>query len=331
MRISTVTACLLAFVVFVSSSQAQDPAPVTGTTSDTQNVIERARKHFERGVEHYSAGDYDAALAEFQRTYELRPSYKLLFNLAQVQVERRDHAAALRLFNEYLRRGGSEIAAERAREVERELQRLRQSVAEISFRIDVGGARIFVDAAQVGVSPVPEPVLVNAGSSLIRIEKAGHIPYVESLILAGGDRRELEVTLEPLTAAAPAARPEHLVAARTRAEAAPNLTPFWITLGATVVLGGATVTLGALSLHARSQQETLLGTYPGRPSEIQSASDRFRTFATLTDVFAGATAVAGIVGLYFALSPPEREVAPAQRAALRVRATPGGVVFTGTF
>lgn len=110
------------------------------------------------------------------------------------------------------------------------------------------------------------------------------------------------------------------------------MTPCWISLGAALVLGGATATFGVLSLNAQQNQEELLGRYPGRPSELDAARDRLQTFAALTDAFAAATAAAGIVGLYFLLSPPERrETVPADRATLRLTATPTSIALRGAF
>ncbi|HTU59955.1 MAG TPA: PEGA domain-containing protein [Polyangiales bacterium] len=327
MHIPAFAVFLLSLVMAASPCLSQEAAPSTGASGDAQSVADRARMHFERGVEHYSAGNYDAALAEFQRTQELRPNYKLLFNLAQVQVERHDNAAALQLFSEYLRAGGASIAPERVSEVEQELKRLRESVAELTFNIDVKGARVFVDAAPVGVSPLHEPVLVNAGSALIRVEKGGYAPFVESVNIAGADRRQLDVTLEPLAAATRAALAQPDVLTRTQILPVPNMTPFWISLGATLVLGGATATFGVLSLRAHADQDALLTRYPGRPSELRAAGDRLQSYALLTDVSAGATLVAGIAALYFVLSPPERS----ETAPLRVSATPAGFVMAGAF
>jgi tetratricopeptide (TPR) repeat protein len=329
MNIPALAVFLVSLVMAVSPCHSQDSSPPAGASGDAQSVADRARTHFERGVEHYSAGNYDAALAEFQRTQELRPNYKLLFNLAQVQVERHDNAAALQLFSEYLRKGGANIAPERVTEIEQELQRLRESVAELTFKIDVEGARIFVDAAPVGVSPLREPVLVNAGSALIRVEKGGYTPFVESVNIAGADRRQFDVTLEPLQAAAREALAQPDLTSRTQILTIPNMTPFWISLGATLVLGGATATFGVLSLRAHADQEELLARYPGRPSELRAAGDRLQTFAVLTDVSAGATLVAGIAALYFVLSPPER--GDGETAPLRVSATPNGFMLAGAF
>jgi hypothetical protein len=111
-----------------------------------------------------------------------------------------------------------------------------------------------------------------------------------------------------------------------------NMTPCWISLSTALVLGGATATFGVLSLSAERHQEQLLASYPGRPAELDTARGRLQTFAALTDAFAAASLAAGLVGLYFLWSPPERrETVPAERATLRLTATPSGVGLAGAF
>jgi hypothetical protein len=308
--------------VIASSSAAQSSTP-----SDAENTTVLARRHFERGVEHYSEGNYDAALAELQRSYELSPTYKLLYNLAQVQMERHDFAAALSSLTDYLRLGGTAIAAERVTAVEQDIERLKQRTAELEVDVAIPDAQIIVNAAPVGKSPLRGPIRVNVGSVAVRVEKAGYAPFEQTTSVAGTDRRHVTVRLQPLSAATSASGPSSLQVVTTT-----NMTPCWISLGAALGLGGATATFGVLSLNAHQNQEELLARYPGRPSELDAARGRLQTFAALTDGFAAATAAAGLVGLYFLFSPPERrETVPADRAKLRLTATPVGVTLRGVF
>src|SRR5689334_17881077 len=144
MRIQVAFVATISLFVTTARAAAQDSTGAT-STAEPESAAVLARTHFERGVERYSEGNYDAALAELQRSYELSPVYKLLFNLAQVQTERHDYAAAFELFTEYLRSGGSAIAPERMHDVEQELLILRQRTGEIYVDADIAGARIFVN------------------------------------------------------------------------------------------------------------------------------------------------------------------------------------------
>ena len=68
--------------------------------------LDDAQRRFQRGIELYKESDFDAALVEFKRAYELVPSYKILYNLGQVSYQRHDYASALRYFRQYLEEGG---------------------------------------------------------------------------------------------------------------------------------------------------------------------------------------------------------------------------------
>ena len=74
----------------------------------------------------------DAALVELRRAYELAPSYKLLFNIGQVHLQKSDYASALDSFERYLAQGGDKIARKRRREIEALVEKLRQRVAEVT-------------------------------------------------------------------------------------------------------------------------------------------------------------------------------------------------------
>jgi tetratricopeptide (TPR) repeat protein len=63
---------------------------------------EEARRLFERGQRHYNVGEFDAAIDEFKRAYELSPAPGLLFNIAQAYRARRDRERALYYYATYL-------------------------------------------------------------------------------------------------------------------------------------------------------------------------------------------------------------------------------------
>src|SRR5262249_13662226 len=108
LRRLTITAPLLAGgpVAIARAAPGCDSA-MAPTVAPT--VVEDAQAAFRAGVDLYTAGDYPAALEEFERAYRLAPTYKILFNLAQVAYQRRDYVLASRYFNRYLDEGGDAI------------------------------------------------------------------------------------------------------------------------------------------------------------------------------------------------------------------------------
>jgi Tfp pilus assembly protein PilF len=59
-------------------------ATPSGAVAAPDDAAEAAKQHFNRGVASYRDGDFDAALAEFEKAYETRPDYRVLYNLGQV-------------------------------------------------------------------------------------------------------------------------------------------------------------------------------------------------------------------------------------------------------
>lgn len=60
------------------------------------------------------------------------------------------------------------------------------------------GAEVFVNDAPRGEIPLPGPLELAAGQThTIRVQKRGFAPFVETVILAAGDSKELEADLVP--------------------------------------------------------------------------------------------------------------------------------------
>ncbi|NOY91597.1 MAG: tetratricopeptide repeat protein, partial [Deltaproteobacteria bacterium] len=68
---------------------AQDAGAPTGAPNDVPNAdsLEQAREHMEQGQSRYQAGDFEAAIHEFEAAYEARPFSAFLYN-AGVAAER---------------------------------------------------------------------------------------------------------------------------------------------------------------------------------------------------------------------------------------------------
>jgi hypothetical protein len=165
---------------------------------------EDAGTHFRRAVELFKEADFRAALIEFKRANELSPNFRVLYNIAQCQLELQDYAGALGSYARYLE--SNEVPRDRRAAVEATVKKLQTRVATVEIRTNVAGAEVHVDEEAVGSTPLAAPVLVSAGRRRILIEKAGRAPMSKIVDLAGGDRTTVVLHLpEPAPAAPPAA------------------------------------------------------------------------------------------------------------------------------
>lgn len=85
---------------------------------------DEARRHFELAQRRFNIAEFDGAIEEFKRAYEISPVPGLLFNIAQAYRAKKDNAQALYFYQAYLREDPQ--ASERTY-VEQRIEELRAS------------------------------------------------------------------------------------------------------------------------------------------------------------------------------------------------------------
>lgn len=337
------TATLLSTLCWSSAGFAQEPAD-PGAVAPSPKVKE-ATARFERGLALFDDGDYDAALVEFIRAYDLSPTYKILYNIGKIERVKNDYSSALAHFERYLQEGGTEIAADRRDEVQSEIKVLKDRVAEISIKANVDGAAVYVDGTPVcgarlvdpkcvGTTPLTSPVIVNPGTRKITATKRGYQNADTQVTVAGGDKNIVKLDLFDLKPRTEDTGP------RTRAIVA------WSATGALAIGAGV---FGVLTLNKKNQydedrdkvacqNQSVSTDLCNRDTLATLDSDKkdTKTFALVTDILTGAAVVAGGISIYLTVKAAEANTEPEQQTALRVRslrvsAAPGGAVLSGSF
>jgi hypothetical protein len=281
-----------------------------------------ASVHFERGAKLFQEGNLNGARVEFQRAYEINPDYRLLYNLAQVQLELHEYVAARDVFERYLIEGGDAIAPERRAKVQAELAGIRERIADVTIRVNVEGAAVYVNEQQVGTTPLTAPIQVNAGQSRIRISKSGYAPQSHTLEVAGQDRAQLVVELlpEPSATTAPRRTTQGLDrAGQGEDEGAQRASyaPVWWSAGAAVLLGGVAGTFGYLAYDADRSVSTEFERLPADPERVDTLSERVRVYSLVSDGATVGGIVAAAVAVYFLVDPPMQGTGE-DRTSLRV-------------
>lgn len=325
--------------VLLATALACCAAPAYGQGEAAGEAVAEAREHFNRGVEFFREGNFRAALIEFQRTTEVAPNYRIQFNLGQTYFELQDYAGAMKAFEKYLKEGGNEIPTARRAEVEKELQKLRGRVAQVSIKTDVPGAEILVDDTVVGTTPLDGPILVSAGRRKISATKGRGLPTTKYVEIAGGDAIAVELVLQftddkaPVPVPAPATTPTTETPTAEKGVDGGMGTGFWVSLVATGVFAtGATIT-GIMASGAKSDYDNELKKYPTTASDVHDARDRTDTLALTTDILGGAAVAAGVLTIVFAASGPDEPAATAKlpNPDVRVGVGPGSFVVNGRF
>ena len=293
-------------------------------------ATEEAQRRYTRALELFNEGSYDAALLEFRRAYQLAPSWKILYNIGQVNVQLNDYANALDAFERYLGEGGAEVPAARATEIKGQIDRLRARVAQLDITSNVPGTEISIDDLPVGKTPLAKPIRVNVGRRKVALTAVGHLPQSRVVEAAGGDKVKLEFQLlTPESLTVPTTVPTSSGSAPI-APPPPTAHIFWPGWIATGALGVGAVVTGILSLSATSDYDSKLDTLGVSRSDLDDAHKRSRTLSLTTDILTGAAIVAGGVSLYLSLRTPSTS-ATTTTSSLGVRMGPSAVSLTGSF
>jgi Tfp pilus assembly protein PilF len=275
-------------------------APAAGSTeaAGANNPhMEEARQRYQRGLQLFNEANYDAARVEFERAYQLAPSYKILYNIGLCYEQLGDYVQAQTTLQRYLEQGGSEISAERRNEVAKELAQIRPRIARVTVHANVSGAEILVDdacsteantgnvncGAVVGTSRV---VLMNPGRRRVTLRHVGYLPETQIVTVAGSDTVDVNVDLKPLP---------KLVEKKTN----PFTVPMWIGWGVTAAGAATTIVFGVLAENARSDQEAANNTFGRSRDELDDARSKTQTLSTVSDVALIGTAVAAGASTYF--------------------------------
>jgi tetratricopeptide (TPR) repeat protein len=330
------------FLVWVSNvaslalSAELGPPSSRGTASPPTN----ASASFRQGVELYREANFEAALVEFRKAYQLSPSYKVLYNIAETYFELHDYVNAQTNLRQYLSEGGSEIAAERRAEVQDIFEKLAERIAYLEIDTDLAGADVRIDDLSVGTSPLPAPIPVNIGRRRVSVVKQGFAPLVT--LVTATNKERLVVTLDstdlpllqPSESLGSSASLTNTEITRRRAPSGRSNTLFVSSVTATAVFAVATGTFAWLTLDAKSRFENQLGKLQNSKSPIDDERSTMKTYGYLTDGFGAATLISGGVALYLALtssSSTEKRKEGQNARSVVLAPTLGGMAVHGSW
>ncbi|MGZ3475329.1 MAG: hypothetical protein ACXWUG_14355 [Polyangiales bacterium] len=321
----------LSSIAIVFACAIAAPYGSSAFAAPTEAQMNEARQRYDRGLKLYNEGAYDAALVEMQRAYELAPSFKILYNLGLIHRQLNDYAAALKVFRRYLQEGGNKVPKDKRAEVTTAITELEKRVATITVEVDVAGAEVSVDDAPVGTSPLPEPLLVNAGKRRISAKIPGKPAAVRIVTVAGTDTQTVKLELgEPKPATTTETSPTTTKAPETKPPVQttpPKREVPWVLWGVTGGLAAATAVTGIIAFSSSRDLASQRDTPGASRDDLDAASRKTKTWALVTDVLlVGTVAMAG-VSLYVTLKEPTAK----DTASVRAVVAPNGFSLVGRF
>lgn len=231
-----------------------------------------AEAHFRAGLARADAGDWRAALAEFDASYALLPSASALSNKALSLQRLGQHAEALALCDQVLKDFMHELEADERTQLERVRADLASHVGEVVLQMNAPEASVFIDGQEYRPR-VPNPRFsLNAGEHSIRIMDVGKHPADYRVVVRGGELVSLDVapqTPAPVQPKEPAA---------PRSDARPN------TISDLLSLEGAASLLWASSFGGSADASCGSTVVFADDSSGPGCSDRSRPFGAAVSV-----------------------------------------------
>ncbi|MBL8679948.1 MAG: PEGA domain-containing protein [Myxococcales bacterium] len=238
-----------------------------------------ARAAFQRGNSLYDANNFESALTEYQRAYELYGTlptrYRLFFNIARCYERLFRYNFAV----EYYRRFLEAAAADDPNRVmaTASMAALEGLLGTLDIRSNVPHAEVWVDDRQV--SDRVQSVRIPGGVHVVELRVRGYSPARQQVSLPARTTVSLEFRLERLN---------------VRRGLHPAF--FGIVTGVGVAVGTAGIVLGARVLSIRAEVDRLLAS-PNREEMLmvgQDHKDAIRAFAVGADITFAFTGVAAV-------------------------------------
>jgi tetratricopeptide (TPR) repeat protein len=278
-----IAAVVLALTLAFTPVRAVPPAPPPAPAPQVVPIdpkLDEAQRTFQRGVELYRANDFASALVAFKRAYELKPSYKMLYNLGQVSYQRHEYANAVRYFRQYLDDGGAAISPERQLEVMGNISRLSRLVAG-SDRVD----DVSLPAPASASAPAPAPPRLDLRQALPEPPPPSSLASPLSILPSS-------------SAAVLTAKPSPPAAQRS------SRVP-WKAWTLTGLLAAGAATTGVIAYRSKQELDSQLDMFPLDHNEVDFYNRRTRGFALATDGLLIGTSIMAAISLYLTLRDPD--------------------------
>lgn len=290
---------------------------------------EDARVHFDQGLALYEDGQYEQAAIAFARAYEIKPSYRLLFNIGQAEAELKHYTLALDAFTRYLSEAGGDMPPDREKLVRSEIARLEVLVGSIAIDCGAPGAKVKVDNETRGETPLAGPIYVDIGKHEVVVSMGADELLREVVRVGGGQTIELEAACAD-GGAAKKAGSDKGAPAEVEPPARKGRVWTWVALGVGAAAG---ITGGAIGGAAMSRKSALEGDCVGShcPPSAKSEADTISTMNLTADVLYGVAGAAIITGVILFFVEPDDDAEPTVAIAPAFAGDGAGLTIEGRF
>ncbi|MCA9575196.1 MAG: PEGA domain-containing protein [Polyangiales bacterium] len=279
-------------------------------------ALEEARARIATGEELFERGNYNAALAEFERAGELLSDhplhYLVLYNIGKCYEQLFQYGRAMEFYRRYLDEGGAEEAD--ASEVRAKIQVLQGLLGTIEITVNVEHFEVWIDGQRVGEDE--RRFMVPGGTHQIEVRSAGHEAGREEVQLPARETRSVDFELHAL--------------AQEYGGVSPAL--FWSASGvaAASLVGGIALAGVVRGRRNRVDDANAIGGATAVAIATREERDKIRGLSIGADVMFGGALVFGVTALVLAFTTDwgDDEATATESARVRLRFD-GGVDRNG--
>ena len=249
---------------------------------------------FDEGNAFYREGNFAAAEAKFQQSFDLKPVFDVAANLGDCEIEIGQHRDAAEHLAYAVKNfpvtGGADVRAQ----LESRLREALTKVGALTIQPNVPGAAIAVDGTKIGESPLDHDIYVEPGAHTISATKDGYERASAEITATAGEKQAVGLTLKLLK--------EDGAGGGSGEEEGSGAYPWVVGIGTGLALAGIGAGVGLLvagggkkdDAAALEEASTASGGCAGPCPDVASA---YADADTLYNASAGVFVAGGVIGL----------------------------------
>ncbi|MCX5741223.1 MAG: tetratricopeptide repeat protein [Proteobacteria bacterium] len=288
----------------------KDPRAAKKAFAAAQQMVAKADALVKRGKAEEAKAAYEGARVLFVEATDLGTDINYYFYLANVEDKLGKFVEAVAHYRLVLRAQSGvdpRIAKQNSAKLDEEMSK----IGTVTLTVTPDGTAIVLSGEQVGVSPLPEPLVLLPGTYLFSFNAPGFQPKENELKVEAGSESERKIDLESV--AIVIEKPRKVVGSEVDDQPkprGPTMIPVYVAGGVSLALLGTSIATGLL---ASTQHDTFVApdtTKTGRADARAVGKD----YAHLTDALIGGAVVTAGFAAYWYVFQVRNKKPPADTA-----------------
>jgi len=273
----------------------KDPKIAKKWLAAAQQLMQKGGYLAARNRPDEAKAQFENAVTAYQKAFEAGDDPNLYFELANAE----DKLGKLDDAVKYLRRVAATKTGVRPdvmKKATAKLEELSTKIGLVTLTVTPVGASITLGGAELGTSPLPEPLVLMPGTYTLSFQADGFQPKEAEIKIEPGSEAERTIELEPVTVIIEPVQPPVIDATlQDDKPRLPSKLPLYVGAGVT---GAGVLGAGIFGILAIGQHGTFTG---ASTSALDRADARIngRRFALITDLSLGTAVVAAGVTAYW--------------------------------